>query len=302
MPGENWYSLLQPASFGGLRFKVRAAETTGGQRFATEVQTGRGTRPIRTAVDVDGHRFDAFLVGPTAIEQARAIIARCKQGQGTLIHPHFGAVEALPVRWSYRFQAGEIEFCTVNLEFQASTTEANSELVDTGGPSTADDARAAVIQSAGNFVQDGAAADELREYAIPLDLDAESDDFVTDAVSALLAQPGGSFAGLPRLLRDLGAAIDAAAEGTLEVDAAERIAADLLLEAAATDELGLMDIRQDFALYLRELGEAATGRTVDGDGRLLPAVAVAEGAEYDRLAPRNRRAVANWFARGSVRL
>jgi hypothetical protein len=72
--------------------------------------------------------------------------------------------------------------------------------------------------------------------------------------------------------------------------------------AAATGELGLMDIRRDFALYLRELGEAATGRTVAGNGRLLPAVSVAEQADYDRLAPRNRRAVADWFARGSLRL
>jgi hypothetical protein len=296
-----WYEKLLPAAFAGLRFKVQGTEASGSWKTATELQVGRGSRPIAIATDLDSYRFDAFFAGELALDQAKELRARLEQGQGTLVHPHFGAVEAIPARWSFSFEAGPINWVTMSLEFSASSIRA-ATVSPTNDPSTPEDARTAIAERAADFDEDGIASSELREFAGALDLDTEDEDYNSQAASALLAAPAGTFTGTAGAFRSMGVAIAAAGDGALLPEEALRIERELLLAANRTGEIGLLGCREDFQAFLRAAGEAAVARQVAGGGRILPAVALAEGVTFERLAPRNRAAVAAWFARGDVNL
>jgi prophage DNA circulation protein len=301
-----WYEKLLPAAFGGLRFKVQNTEASGSWKTATELQVGRGSRPIAVATDLDAYRFDAFFVGEEALDQAKELRARLEQGQGTLVHPHFGAVEAIPARWSFSFEAGQVNWVTMALEFSASSIRAAttaSSAAAASEPTTPEDARAAITERAADFDQDGLAALELQEFSGALGLDAEDEDYTSQAAAALLAPTAsGTFSGTAATFRAVGAAIAAAGEGLLLAEEARRVERELLLAATRTNEIGILGAREDFQAFLRASGEAAIARQVDGSGRILPAVAVAEGVTFERLVPRNRAAVAAWFARGDVQL
>lgn len=296
-----WYDKLLPAAFAGLRFKVQSTEASGSWKTATELQVGRGSRPIAIATDLDSYRFDAFFAGEDALDRAKELRARLEQGQGTLVHPHFGAVEAIPARWSFSFEAGPINWVTMSLEFSASSIRV-AAVSPTNDPSTPDDARAAIAERAADFDDEGTASSELREFAVALDLDPDDDDFREQAASALLLAPAGTFTGTASVIRSTGVAIAAAGDGALLPEDALRVERELLLAANRTGEIGLLGCREDFQAFLRAAGEAAVARQVAGGGRILPAVALAEGVSFERLAPRNRAAVAAWFARGDVNL
>jgi hypothetical protein len=298
-----WYEQLQPAAFGNLRFRVQNTEAAGAWKTATETQLGRGSRPIQIATDLDSYRFDAFFVGSTALDDAKRLRARLEQGQGTLVHPHFGAVEAVPVRWSFSFEAGTVDFAAMSLEFSASSIKTASSPAAAGDePTTPEDARTAIAERAEGFDEDGVAAAELREFAEPLGLDADGEDYLQQAAAALLAPASGTFTGTAAAFQSIGAAIVAAGEGALLTRDAKRVERELLLAADRTGEIGLLGCREDFQIYLRAAGEAAVARQVAGGGRILPAVALAEGVTFERLTARNRAAVATWFARGDVQL
>lgn len=298
-----WYEQLQPAAFGSLRFRVQNTEATGAWKTATETQIGRGSRPIQIATDLDSYRFDAFFVGSTALDDAKRLRTRLEQGQGTLVHPHFGAVEAVPARWSFTFEAGTVDFVTMSLEFSASSIKAaNSPAAAGDEPTTPEDARTAIAERADGFDDDGVAAEELREFAEPLGLGADDEDYLQQSAAALLVPASGTFTGTAAAFQSIGVAIVAASDGALRTRDAKRVERELLLAADRTGEIGLLGCREDFQSFLRAAGEAAVARQVAGGGRILPAVALAEGVTFERLTARNRAAVATWFARGDVQL
>src|SRR5690606_19486285 len=113
----------------------------------------------------------------------------------------------------------------------------------TNEPTTADDAREALATRAADFDEDGTAAGELREFAVPLGLDPDDEDYSEQAAAALLVQPAGTFSGTAASFRSLGVAIASAADGALLPEEALRLERELLLAANRTGEIGLLGCR-----------------------------------------------------------
>jgi prophage DNA circulation protein len=112
-----WAQSLQPASWRGLGFAVRDAGIRRGRRVAVheypyrdEVwpeDLGRGTRTLN---------FTGFLIGDDVYSQRQAFLAAVEQaGQGELVHPSLGSVQAVLVEFACgeRAELGRV----IELEF-----------------------------------------------------------------------------------------------------------------------------------------------------------------------------------------
>jgi prophage DNA circulation protein len=99
IPHSAWQAALRPASFKGVGFGVRGDSIESGHRIADHQYPFRNV-PFREDLGRLGraYNFEGFVIGDDAVMQAKALLAVCEAGQGTLIHPTFGTVTAICFR------------------------------------------------------------------------------------------------------------------------------------------------------------------------------------------------------------
>lgn len=147
-----WADELQPASWRGVPFAVRAAQIRRGRRIAVHEypfrddvwveDLGRGTRVLS---------FTGFLVGDDVFAQRDAMLDAAETpGPGDLVHPSLGLTSASLTEFSAgeRFDLGRV----VELEFSFIEAGRDTPLF----PSADDDTQENVVDAA--FEMDGSAA------------------------------------------------------------------------------------------------------------------------------------------------
>jgi prophage DNA circulation protein len=163
-----WADGLLPASFRGIPFAVRTAPIKRGRKVAVHEypfrddvwveDLGRGTRVIS---------FTGFILGDDVYAQRDAhVMAAETAGQGTLVHPSLGSVQASLVEFSAteRFELGRV----VELEFsfiqsaqkqpQYPTTATSTQAAATTAATDADAASATGFAGVVSSVQTGVSA------------------------------------------------------------------------------------------------------------------------------------------------
>lgn len=300
-----WYDELQQATFAGMPFQVRSTEVGSGFVSATEMQAGRGHRARPIAKGLRVYRFEAYFTGERVLARTRELVARCDAGPGLLVHPHFGAVDAVAQQWSVSFEGGGvIDFATLSIELVETEIAGLLEVTEPETPTDLPTVTETFVDQAATFIDEDLSAQELRQAAPALEVTVapEEDGYYQAATAALLSQATPGLPGTPSTIAALGVALRRADAGQLAPSEPDAVAALLLRTAARTDSLVLMNMRAEWLAYVRAAGSAAIGQSTAGGGRLLPAVALAAGVDVDVVAGRNRGAVVSWFARGEVRL
>ncbi len=147
----SWLDQLQPASWRGLPFAVKASEYPRGRRFALHEypyrdlpwaeDTGRATRAVA---------FSGFVVGDDCYAQAQALLDAAEQpGSGTLVHPSLGELTVAliePLHPSERFDLGrvvELRFAFVETGTPLYPSDATSTQADVSDKATAAQAASA---------------------------------------------------------------------------------------------------------------------------------------------------------------
>ncbi len=310
-----WYEELQPASFAKQPFAVLSTSVENRFVSATELQVGRGHRSIPIAPGARTYRFEAFFTGTRVLARANRFADRLDVGSGLLVHPHFGAVEAISRQWTMTFEGrGVIDFAAISLEMVKTEIVDQLAVTEPETPTDLASQQASIVDQAAAIADEDASAEEMRSAAPALGLqfvdhagaasrNATSEvAYYQSATRALIEQDIPSLSGTPAAINALGSALRRADAGQLGPGESSALAAILLRHAARADSMVLMGLRQSWLTYIRAAGSAAIGRRIAGRGRTLPAISIAEKVDDDTLAIRNRQAVRAWFARDEVQL
>ena len=87
-----WRKQLKPASFRGVPFSVKTAQTLVGRRVVVHEYPQRDDPwPEDMGLKANAFTIEAFVVGPDYFKARDALIdVLCQAGAGTLIHPYYG--------------------------------------------------------------------------------------------------------------------------------------------------------------------------------------------------------------------
>lgn len=160
MPKQPWRDRLQPASYGGARFKVEVDTQGGGRRNATHEFPHRdepwtedmGRRARRWTVS-------GYLIGPQYIRARDALIAVFEaEGPHALVHPTLGTVQANIDEYEIVERRELGGFCLVEMRFVEAGSQPGTKVTsDTRSQvkSAADSSDAAAANSANTSLGGG---------------------------------------------------------------------------------------------------------------------------------------------------
>jgi hypothetical protein len=231
----------------------------------------------------------------------KALTARLESARegfaGLLVHPHFGAVDAVASQWSVTFAAREIDFATLSLEFAASEFDAEDPAVPA---LTIEDTQLAIVAVADDIPIESPAGLELASLADERGIPVQTADSVPGSVTAaLLVAPGSPATGVPGAIQSLGVGLRALEASQLLSAGRDTVSDRLLLEATRADSVEVMGMRELWREAVRAFGPADS-LAVEGGGRSFAAVSVALGIDLIDLATRNPDAGGQFFSRGLV--
>lgn len=296
-----WFATLQQASFEGIDFSVSDWSTSGGIATNAEVQFGRGTQPRVIAPAQDRFPLDGYLTGGDALLRKALLRQAFAAGEGLLAHPTDGLISAICVQHDFQHRSGDVNFIALTLEFHRAQLPIEEE---TGSiPTTEDDAIAALAATGKAFDDEETASAQLEEIRSSLNLqpdDLTGVDFAFQITLLLLSSESAPATEVPRAIQRLGTGIRAAGRGELTEVEAILIGNEVLKVADRNNSPTLMDQRETFSLFLTELGSGAIATVRDGRGETVEALSVETGTEVAIVAQRNRDAILNWFARGTL--
>lgn len=101
MDNPAWFRDLLPASFAGVDFQVLSHNRSGGRRGPDHEYPQRDeAAPEDMGERLNRYTFDAFVIGDEAHRDAFKLIGALTDGVGELIHPRFGAFDAICRDWT----------------------------------------------------------------------------------------------------------------------------------------------------------------------------------------------------------
>lgn len=180
-----WRDSLLPASFRGVRFRVRAHESVGGRRLQTHEYPGQD-EPFTEDLGrrVRSFQVDAYLVGDDYMSRRDALLDACERaGPGELVHPYRGRRRVACDRYRLVETLSEGRMCRIEMQLvEAGRNRYPTSAAVPGAAlsSAADAARLAAAAQfqdafstagAASFVSD-AAADAVRAAAAEIDTPA----------------------------------------------------------------------------------------------------------------------------------
>lgn len=178
-----WREDLQPASWRGVPFGVRAAETESGRRWAVH-ELPFAENPVLEDVGRRARRWtiDAFVVGNDYNRKRDALQAACdKPGPGELIHPYLGSLQAVCEGIRIRESSREGGLAQFQLTFVESGAPSAAEEV--AGPELADEAADRTIEASGEELEQEAQTEGVTQEAI--DGLEEGTSLVEDALAGV---------------------------------------------------------------------------------------------------------------------
>lgn len=282
-----------PASFDGLPFIMSSSRRFGSNETITDFVVGRGSRrrhiaPGEKGWSVAGHIIDARLAGAVEAMDRALTLSNSTGRVGQLVHPFDGVVQVVPSDWSFDYQGSALDFCPFSATFVSAelpTVEESAGRV----PQNADETVITLAELARVMADE---PDPLAQLAalrplLQLPDTLQGADYTQAAALRLGQRADIETDRVPRIIQKLGEAARAADAGEYTTGARDRLRVEIMQEAARSDSLALLNMRESWSLYLGNQGVQAFGRIVQQPQGLL----VNLPGDYDRLAELNRRAI-----------
>lgn len=115
----SWSNTLQDASFRGVPFEVYATSDQGGKVIAVhQIPYTNGAEVEDMGNDPAGFEVRALLRGEAYETALQALIKALQtSGPGELVHPIFGALNVVAVRWAIEHEADIRDACVLTIRF-----------------------------------------------------------------------------------------------------------------------------------------------------------------------------------------
>lgn len=177
-----WREQLQPGSFRGVPFSVKAAQTQVGRRVVIHEYPQRDDAyPEDLGLKADAFTIEAFVLGPDYFKARDALIAALKtRGPGKLVHPYYGqriVTLASPARISESTEEGGV--ARFSLDFVVAG--------DNAEPSARQDTRHAV-EAGADAANEAIAEDYAKVFSLadaPAFVENAALELARDAMAAL---------------------------------------------------------------------------------------------------------------------
>jgi len=298
----DYYQAIVPGSFASIPFGVRRGSISGGFDVADETRFGQGTVVHGLQASNDRLQVDAYITGADALARAKALRRAFRAGEGTLVFPWEGSVQAICIRHDLNWESESLEWVEFSAEFALTVLP---EQEQTQAPTSASAATESIILLGRDLADSPAALAQMETLRPLLTLEPSGQtgaDYTEQVTDALISSPSRAEGEVPSVLAELGQGLQTAERGELLQNQALALEARLLLHAERYDATALLDMREQFMLFVGPFGGGVLAQQQIATGSTLQGISVNTGIDLDVLAQRNRAAISRWFAIGRVQV